>query len=130
MSRTLFSGSTGKPLSFPSGNWECIILGRVAALMKTKHYIVNKTARWHIMKTDRENKRPRKPWWYFVDQPYQLDGPACREFANALINVTDKVVAKIHPHTHTFIGTPAELKEAIVWQGKRYAKLKQGYTSA
>lgn len=129
MSRTLLSGSTGKLLSFPSGNWECIILGRVAALMKTKHYEISRSARDMINRTDRENNQPKKPWWFFANQPYHLDGPACREFANALINVTDKVVAKIHPHTHTFVGTPAELKEAIVWQGKRYARLKQGYTS-
>lgn len=129
MSRTLISGATGKNLAFSSGNWECIILGRVAALMKTKHYIIDESCKRMCDEIDRENNRPKKPWWFYANQPYRLDGPACREFAEALINVTDKVVAKIHPHTHTFIGTPTELKETIVWQGKRYAKLKKGYTA-
>jgi hypothetical protein len=71
-----------------------------------------------------ENKDKK---WLAASQAYDLDGPACKEFAEALINVTDEVIATIHPETRTFIGTPEELKEAVVWQGKQYRKLKKGY---
>lgn len=130
MSRTLVSGATGRLLSWPSGNWECDILGRVACLMGTPHYYDRAQPgtfgawAWKEFFELPENKDKK---WLAASQAYDLDGPACKEFAEALINVTDEVIATIHPETRTFIGTPEELKEAVVWQGKQYRKLKKGY---
>lgn len=97
--------------------------------MGTPHYYENKMGKRVMDRIDRENGRPTKPDWYFSEQPYELDGEKCREFAEALIGVTDEVIATIHPETFAFEGTPAELKAAVIWQGRMYRKLKQGYSS-
>lgn len=127
MSTTAVSNATGRLLSWPSGNWERPILGRVTSLMGTPHYYFSKYSildweDWFKAHPEHADKK-----WLMHEQAYALDGKACKEFALSLINVTDDVINLIHPFTHTFIGSPQELKENVVWEGKRYIRLKKGY---
>ncbi len=117
MSRTTLSGQTGKPLFGLSGNAECIFLGRVACLMGAKYHKLN-----YI-----EEPGENLPHWFYCTQAYDLNKEECKEFAAALINVTDEVIDTIYPVTYTFVGTKQELKATIIWYGKYFARLKNGY---
>jgi hypothetical protein len=117
LNRTVVRRATGRRLLWASGDWECLILGRVARLMGTPHFLLAECGRGLVDQIDKRVGRKPKPDWFFSDQPYELDGSACKEFAEALINVTDEVIATIHPwiHTQEFKGSPEELKAAVIW---------------
>lgn len=127
MNRTTLSGQTGRVLNGLSGNWETKIIGRIAHISLGKYFYVNENIKTiHDTRAGLDGQ-PIKPDWYWADQAYSLDGPSCRELADALINVTDEQIATIRPETHSFVGTSEELKHAIRYLGRYFKRLKNGY---
>lgn len=124
MSRTTVSGQTGRLLHGLSGNWECMMLGRAAALMGTKHYY-DMGRKWED-EADRKAGREVMPWWFYYTQAYSLDGPACKEFAQALLNVTDEALDAMLPYMRTEY-TKDELRKQLKDFGRYFARLKNGY---